>query len=531
MKQYICAASFNVGGGAATRYLPLAGNGCTSLGWLSADFGESMAQQPWSAAGTLSLFSLRVPTALGSSSVWTLRKNGADTAITVTLGAAATTATDVTHTVSVVVGDLLNWKYVGPSLGIGNAWAALAIQFEGSTTKQSGYAIAAYAGSVSSNPAASNALYGGAFGNGAFQTGTAASLSTLLSNTYSIASVAGSITRLDANALSGAPGAGVWTISLRKNGITQDGSGGTVNTSFTITAAATTGNKSFTLPIVAGDHVDVLIVRTVADAAFAIAQVAVGVQFTATTDGDFVMCGGNNNAVSASLTTYHWPSSEQALTTEARARGIVGSASFYVTALRVEHGPPGAAKSWTHTFRVDGVATALAVTIANLATSGSDTGNVILPIDGELSLQCVPTGTPSTSQLHWSFGATSGAVPIPPVPSGATFLTRRVRRFPHASEKQIWLFWDRLQIDIQAGTALATGQGSDPQIMLRWSDDGGSTWSHEHWQSAGVLGNRTKRAIWRKMGRSRDRVFEMVVTDPVKWIFLQALALIREGGS
>ena len=42
-----------------------------------------------------------------------------------------------------------------------------------------------------------------------------------------------------------------------------------------------------------------------------------------------------------------------------------------------------------------------------------------------------------------------------------------------------------LQIDMQTGVGLNTGQGSDPQVMLRWSDDGGHTWSNEHWMSIG----------------------------------------------
>jgi hypothetical protein len=122
-------------------------------------------------------------------------------------------------------------------------------------------------------------------------------------------------------------------------------------------------------------------------------------------------------------------------------------------------------------------------------------------------------------------------VASPPAPSGTTFSTRRVRRFPHVSEAQMWLFWRRLQIDIQAGAALISGQGSDPQIMLRWSDDGGHTWSPEQWRSAGLRGQYGARAVWQQLGRSRDRVYELVVSDPVPWVFLQALAVVEKGVS
>ncbi len=62
-------------------------------------------------------------------------------------------------------------------------------------------------------------------------------------------------------------------------------------------------------------------------------------------------------------------------------------------------------------------------------------------------------------------------------------------------------------------------QGANPQVMLRWSDDGGHTWSNEHWASIGKIGEHGFRAIWRRLGMTqklRDRVYEVSGTDPVK---------------
>jgi len=76
-----------------------------------------------------------------------------------------------------------------------------------------------------------------------------------------------------------------------------------------------------------------------------------------------------------------------------------------------------------------------------------------------------------------------------------------------------------LQIDCQTGVGLNEGQGSDPQIMLRWSDDGGHTWSNEYWMSMGKIGAYFYRAIQRRLGMTlklRDRVYEISGTDPVK---------------
>ena len=78
------------------------------------------------------------------------------------------------------------------------------------------------------------------------------------------------------------------------------------------------------------------------------------------------------------------------------------------------------------------------------------------------------------------------------------------------------LFFPGLQIDFEEGTTnLQSGQGSDPQAMLQWSDDGGRTWGNEHWRSIGKVGEYRKRARWLRLGASRDRVFRLTLTDPV----------------
>jgi hypothetical protein len=72
---------------------------------------------------------------------------------------------------------------------------------------------------------------------------------------------------------------------------------------------------------------------------------------------------------------------------------------------------------------------------------------------------------------------------------------------------------------------------TNPQAMLRWSSDGGSTWSNEHWTSIGQLGKYTNRAIWRRLGWSRDRVFEVSVSDPVKAVIVSANLKMTAGES
>lgn len=123
-----------------------------------------------------------------------------------------------------------------------------------------------------------------------------------------------------------------------------------------------------------------------------------------------------------------------------------------------------------------------------------------------------------------------GSVP-PTTYTTEVLIPRRQRRAPHLSREQLWNFYSQFQLDLEAGVGLTTGQGSDPQIMLRWSDDGGHTWSDEHWVSAGARGQYKHRAIWRRLGRSRDRVFEVTVSEPIAWNLLAAYLQAEPGTS
>jgi hypothetical protein len=70
---------------------------------------------------------------------------------------------------------------------------------------------------------------------------------------------------------------------------------------------------------------------------------------------------------------------------------------------------------------------------------------------------------------------------------------------------------------------------TNPQAMLRWSNDGGSTWSKEYWVSIGKMGKYTNRAIWRRLGQARDRIFEVSITDPVNAVIVSANLKASEG--
>lgn len=86
---------------------------------------------------------------------------------------------------------------------------------------------------------------------------------------------------------------------------------------------------------------------------------------------------------------------------------------------------------------------------------------------------------------------------------------------------------DELFVDMHAGVGLSSGQGSDPQLMLRHSDDSGHTWSNELWRGIGKQGEYKNRARWHRLGASRSRIYEMSMTDPVPFRMLGAYARVE----
>ena len=106
---------------------------------------------------------------------------------------------------------------------------------------------------------------------------------------------------------------------------------------------------------------------------------------------------------------------------------------------------------------------------------------------------------------------------------------RRLRRAPHIVTDLQREYLEELQIQFQPGVGNQSDPGQTPQAMLRWSNDGGSTWSNEHWTSIGAVGLYKNRAIWRRLGWARDRVFEVVVTDPINAVIISANLKASEG--
>jgi hypothetical protein len=92
-----------------------------------------------------------------------------------------------------------------------------------------------------------------------------------------------------------------------------------------------------------------------------------------------------------------------------------------------------------------------------------------------------------------------------------------------------YAFHDRLEVVLETGVGITTGQGSDPQIMLDYSDDGGKTWTSMPNRDLGPIGQYETRVVWQRLGRSRMRVYRMAVSDPVKVYVTDTQVEVRGG--
>lgn len=116
-------------------------------------------------------------------------------------------------------------------------------------------------------------------------------------------------------------------------------------------------------------------------------------------------------------------------------------------------------------------------------------------------------------------------------------LIRRARRAPHISDEQKWAFHSQMQVYLESGLGpvppLLDGSGDEraPIVNLRWSDDGGHTWSDDLATGAGKSGEYRARVMWRRLGRARDRVYEINVSDPIPWRINDAFLEVTGGTS
>uniref|UniRef100_A0A6M3KIT4 Uncharacterized protein n=1 Tax=viral metagenome TaxID=1070528 RepID=A0A6M3KIT4_9ZZZZ len=95
--------------------------------------------------------------------------------------------------------------------------------------------------------------------------------------------------------------------------------------------------------------------------------------------------------------------------------------------------------------------------------------------------------------------------------AGNVAITRvRAAQAVYGDRKNI--FHAALEIEFEAG--------GSADILCQWSDDGGSTYNTGITKSTGAT--RTTRIIWRRLGRSRDRIYKLTTTTAAKFVLIGA---------
>jgi hypothetical protein len=583
--------------------------------WVLTNTLVGLATQPIDAPITVRNWHVKLTVAPGGavSRTFTLYKNGAPTALTLSITGAATSGSDTTHEVTFAAGDTA-YVQMDTSAAVTDTDIRSVFEVENADNFKCFHGFGENL-SVALGVSTGNKDWDALFGGGNWSASTAGN------QTQNVIGVPGTMTGYRIT-LSAAPGAGKSrTFTIYKNDVAQDGTAGTPNTVLTFADATAVLTATFTLPLAVGDRVYVEheCVTGVAAAATALGTLS----FTSSLQGRSNLCSSNLDATTGSSVTEYSEAVGCGLSwtaTEAnREQHGPSTALEFSGMIAALHAEPGSGKSIAITLRKNGADTAQTVTIADTATAGGPSAGAAVTISNAdtMALKYVFTGVDSNlvrvatayvlldpvasnnpptadagpdqdvrfgTLVHLAGSGTDDGMPSPPAaityswakvsgPGDVTFsdttvaqpsvefsqvgtyvlrltvsdsalsdtddvtivvgppLMRRLRVAPHVSAENNMVGFDRFRLDLEAGVGLASGQGQDPQLMLRWSNDGGQTFGNEHWQGAGKQGEYRARAQWFRLGAARDRVFELSVSDPVPWRILGAFLEVRGGKS
>jgi hypothetical protein len=403
MKQVIIKAAWLVGYGGTFIPPSSTSQRCGVNDGQGGILGQSWIPVP--IAGTLSRLTLLSYSAPADVTV-ILYKNGIATSLYTTLTPPLIQASNSTDTVSVAVGDYIGYEVVGDLVTFPGYDLAMTIEFDGAGQ------IFGLVATTDTSPDDGSGYFGGALGNGYFSVyGVGQS-----SNSYSLNAIDGRVTSLALRTFSGAPGASAWTGYIVVNGVLQDGSGGTVDTSCVITGTDEAAVSTFSLRVARTDKVDAVVFRSGSDAPFAFEHVGVGVGFTPDVDGQFMLCGGSNDALNTSAVRSKWNHSEQLASPETRCVASVGLTGFTTIGMYVEHAAPGPGRSWTDRLRrgSDGsyVSTDTVVVVADDAVSAGILTNERYNPSDEITILMTPAGTPGGGEFHWGVPATTDVIDV-----------------------------------------------------------------------------------------------------------------------
>jgi hypothetical protein len=361
------------------------------IGMMESNGTIGQAQIPMPVAGTFSRLRATTRVALTGAQTRTfvLMINGTPGNITVTLDASNQTATDTTNTDTVSAGDLIEWRVVGTNTPPADTFE---LAFDFSASSGSNVAVHSHgAGDIISVGDEADLLYSeGDWGN----TGTA---------DHGIVATAGTITAFRAR-LTAAPGSGnTRTLTIYKNGVAQDGSGGTPDTRLQFGASDTVLAATFSLSTVAGD---VMVLESTGTGTPATSRESGAIVFSATATDHWNVGFWSGFGPPASASTNYQLLQGGSNTsggwdaTEANVIIKNGPTAFWLSRMRVRQSvPTGSGDSLEYTLRKNSTDQSLVVTIAGAVDqTGVDLADrVQIAAGDDVNTKSVGTGTPAST--------------------------------------------------------------------------------------------------------------------------------------
>ena len=353
---------------------------------------------PVAVACTLRDWYLEVGTApgVGNGRTYTIQKNDVDTALVITISGTALTGSITGVNVSFALGDTVRMKVVNTGTPAATTHRS-AIICEPVTAEE--YLYAWSAASIARTFI--------------MPLGGAERYLAGVDEQAALVSVPGTITRWYYRERTAPGGAGTRTVVLLKNGVAQDGSGGTPDTRLTLSGATATTSASFALTVAAGD---LLVIQQSTTGSPTASSWATGSLCFVPTDAGRYVVSGSGTQTTTGASSYAPPHGSTSTnynfnTVESNRRFIAhGSESLAFGTFWVSlGGAPSAGQSRTFTLYVNSSPTTLTVTIANPATSASlDVATPVTIAPGDTwVIHGTTTAAPGSAsqEIRWSLGA------------------------------------------------------------------------------------------------------------------------------
>jgi hypothetical protein len=347
---------------------------------------------PCAAAGTFSFWQVVLPAApgAGKSVTFTLRINGGDTGAAITIADTATVGTYTGAAIALADGDIITIKSVPSGTPTASA-PTMSWAFNSTTPNESIYGAGGVNGTIASGPRTNTVLFRPDTSN--FQT-----------LVQEVVACPGTLTKaiIALNVDVGASGS--MTFVINKNGVAQDGSGGTPDTRIVFDNTGTTKSATFSLALVAGDQLSWTATETGSAASI---KPTTGVRFVSTNPGESNYGGVATQSLDAVSTNYlpAGNGTNAALpTAEANAQVNVGLVGFKLKNLyTMTSSNNNVGEGWDWSLKKNGSATSLATQQTGATVAANDTtGSVTYQPQDAVAMEVTPVLSPIVRFSTWS---------------------------------------------------------------------------------------------------------------------------------